>query len=94
MGVGPGERWVGKEEIADAYRHFFMDFDRGSLSTECSWHSLDVQGDVAWTMTMCNFTDYLKNVKREYAIKFSAVFERFEGRWYFVTVHFSNLTDF
>ncbi len=93
MGTGPGERWVGAEEIADAYTHFFMDFDRGTLSTECTWHSLNVQGDFAWLMVMCNFTDYMKNIKREYAINISAVLEKTEDKWYFATFHFSNLTN-
>ena len=93
MGIGPGERWIGKEEIADAYQHFFMDFDQGSLSTECTWHSLDTQGNMAWLMAMCNFTDYLKNVKRDYAVNISAVLEEVDGQWYFVTFHFSNLTN-
>lgn len=94
MGTGPGERWTGEEEITDAYNHFFMDFDQGSLSTECTWHSLNVQGEIAWLMAMCNFTDYLKNIKREYAVNISAVLEKSEDSWHFVTFHFSNLTDF
>ena len=94
MGTGPGERWTGEEEIADAYSHFFMDFDQGTLSTECTWHSISVQGDLAWIMAMCNFTDYMKNVKREYAVNISAVLEKTDNSWYFATFHYSNLTDF
>ena len=94
MGTGPGERWVGDEEIADAYSHFFMDYDQGTLSTECTWHTLNVQGDLAWLMAMCNFTDYYKNIKREYAVNISAVLEKTEDKWHFATFHFSNLTDF
>ncbi len=92
MGTGPGERWVGKEEIEDAYMHFFQDFDPGSLSTECTWNSMDARGNIAWAMIMCHFTDFLKNQKREYAINISAVLEKLEGQWYFRTFHFSNLT--
>jgi uncharacterized protein (TIGR02246 family) len=92
MGTGPGERWVGKEEIEDAYMHFFQDFDPGSLRTECTWHSLDTQGTISWLMIMCHFTDYLKNQKRDYALNISAVLEKQEDQWYFRTFHFSNLT--
>ena len=94
MGTGPGERWVGEEEIADAYSHFFMDYDQSTLSTECTWHTLNMQGELAWLMAMCNFTDYYKNIKREYAVNISAVLEKTEDKWYFATFHFSNLTDF
>src|SRR6186713_3126218 len=29
MGSGPGEMWVGPEEIKDAYEHFFQGYDKG-----------------------------------------------------------------
>jgi uncharacterized protein (TIGR02246 family) len=93
LGTGPGERWIGQEEIADAYTHFFMDFDQGTLSTECTWSSIDARGDFASILAMCQFTDYLKNLKREYAINISAVVEKIDDQWYFVTFHYSNLTD-
>ncbi len=32
IGTGPGERWVGKDEIRTAYVEFFKDFDKGSLT--------------------------------------------------------------
>ena len=93
MGTGPGEAWVGKEEIADAYTHFFMDFDAGTLKTECTWKRADDRETGAWLMLMCNFTDYLKNVERKYALNISAVTEQIDGQWYFRTFHFSNLTS-
>ena len=92
MGTGPGEVWAGKEEIADAYSHFFMDFNAGTLTTECTWHKADQRGNIAWVMMMCNFTDYLKNVERKYALNISATFEQIDGQWYFRTFHSSNLT--
>jgi len=93
MGTGPGEAWAGKEEIADAYNHFFMDYNAGTLTTECTWHKAEQRGNVAWLMTMCNFTDYLKNVERKYALNISIVFEQIDGQWYIRTFHFSNLTN-
>ncbi|GAK53177.1 hypothetical protein U14_04437 [Candidatus Moduliflexus flocculans] len=93
MGTGPGEAWAGKEEIADAYKHFFMDYDAGTLTTECTWHKADQRGNIAWLIMMCNFTDYLKNVQRQYALNISTVFEQIDGQWYFRTFHFSNLTN-
>ena len=91
MGTGPGERWVGKEEIQDAYMHFFQNFDPGTLSTECTWNSLGYRGNIAWMMIMCHFTDYFKNQKREYALNISTVLGKQEGAWHFLTFHFSNL---
>jgi hypothetical protein len=92
MGTGPGERWVGKEEIEDAYKHFFQDYDKGTLITECYWNSSGSNGTMAWVMAMCKFTDSLKDKKREYGINLSVALEMLEGKWYIRTFHFSNLT--
>jgi ketosteroid isomerase-like protein len=92
LGTGPGERWVGKEEIDAAYKEMFKDFDPGSMTATCTWKVGDVMGNLAWLMAMCQLTDYLKNVKREYGLNISAVLEKMDGKWYFRAMHFSNLT--
>jgi uncharacterized protein (TIGR02246 family) len=92
LGTGPGERWVGKEEIASAYTEFFKDYDPGTLNSECTWRTGGIHGDAAWLVAMCQMTDYLKNEKREYALNLSAVLEKQEGQWVFRALHFSNLT--
>jgi hypothetical protein len=48
MGTTPPERWVGKMEIADAYRHFFEDFDAGTVERDCPWMQIGVSGDAGW----------------------------------------------
>jgi uncharacterized protein (TIGR02246 family) len=92
MGTGPGERWVGKEEIKSAYAEFFKDFDPGSMTSKCTWTVGDYVGDMAWLMAMCRITDYLANQQRDYALNLSAVLEKQEGKWHFRALHFSNLT--
>lgn len=92
MGTGPGERWVGKEEIESAYSQFFKDFDPGSMTSKCTWTVGDSVGDMAWLMAMCRVTDYLANQQREYALNVSTVLEKQEGKWHFRALHFSNLT--
>jgi uncharacterized protein (TIGR02246 family) len=91
LGTGPGERWVGKAEIQDAYKHFFADFDKGSLTTNCTWTTGEIKGPMAWLAAMCQVTDYLKNMKREYALNLSIVLEQEDGAWHFRAMHFSNL---
>jgi uncharacterized protein (TIGR02246 family) len=88
MGTGPGERWMGKEEIENAHKRFFENFDKEEIN--CSWESISSKGDMAWIMAMCRITDYLKNEKNEYPINWSAVLEKQEGKWLFVNSHFSN----
>jgi uncharacterized protein (TIGR02246 family) len=92
MGTGPGEEWVGKDAIADAYRHFFADYDAGSMAINCTWQTTGSNGELAWLAAMCWFTDYLKNEKREFAINLSAVAENQGGVWRFRAYHFSNVT--
>lgn len=89
MGTGPGERYEGAEEIKEAHRHFFESFDK--QTSELTWHKFGVKGDVAWGMAMKHYTAYNKNVKNEYALNWSAVLEKQNGKWVFVSVHFSNL---
>jgi hypothetical protein len=43
IGTGPGERWVGKEEIRTAYVEFFKDYDKGSLTRKCEWPTGQLQ---------------------------------------------------
>lgn len=92
MGTGPGEFWVGKEEIADTYKHFFEDFKKGSLNHECPWKSGGYQGDVAWLTASCQMRDVRKDKPNEYIVNVSAVVRKQNGAWRFQTMHFSNLT--
>lgn len=93
LGTGPGEAWVGKEQIAQAYQHFLADFDAGTLNTDCGWKVFDVQGDSAWLTAMCHVTDALKDAKREYALNVSATLVKEGEQWRFRAFHFSNLTS-
>jgi uncharacterized protein (TIGR02246 family) len=92
MGTGPGEKWVGKDEISDAYNHFFQDFDKGSLAHDCFWKTGGARGDMAWLTAICKMSDSLKNKKREYGLNISAVLERQGGAWLIRAMHFSHLT--
>jgi uncharacterized protein (TIGR02246 family) len=92
MGTGPGEFWVGKQEIADTYKHFFEDFKKGSLKHECPWKLGGYQGDVAWLTASCQMRDIRQDKPNEYVANISAVMRKQDGAWRFQTLHFSNLT--
>jgi uncharacterized protein (TIGR02246 family) len=92
MGTGPGENWVGKDEIRDAYSHFFQDYDKGTQTSDCFWKTGDVQGDTAWLTAMCKVGDSKKGKKREYGLNVSAVLEKQGDNWLIRSMHFSNLT--
>lgn len=92
LGTGPGERWLGQQEIKDAYEHFFADYDRGTLTIDCSSKASGIKGNLAWLAAVCDFTDSLKGKKREYGVNLTAVAEKQDSAWRFRTFHFSNLT--
>jgi uncharacterized protein (TIGR02246 family) len=92
LGTGPGERWLGQQEIKDAYEHFFADYDRGTMTIYCGSQASGIKGNLAWLLAVCDFTDSLKGKKREYGVNFTAVAEKQDGAWRFRTFHFSNLT--
>lgn len=90
LGTGPGERWVGPEEIADAHQHFVASFD--SETAHRTWSLGKMQGDVAWFAAMFEVAQYTKNMKNEYFLNMSGVMVKEEGEWKITLVHFSNLT--
>jgi uncharacterized protein (TIGR02246 family) len=93
MGTGPGEVWVGKAQIEDAYKHFFADFDAGTLKRSCPWEVGDVSGDVGWISATCEYHDSLNDKPRAYALNVSVVLQKLDGAWKLRTMHFSNLTS-
>ena len=92
LGTGPGERYQGAAEIKVAYTEFFKDFDKGSLNHNCYWKEGGSSGNLAWGAAMCKLSDSHDGKKREYELNVSAVAEKQKGNWYFVMLHYSNLT--
>lgn len=92
MGTGPGEHWVGKEQIKNAYSHFIEGFDAHTMEVQCGESSGSTQGDVLWLTGVCHFTDKLKEQKRQYVLNISAVLIKQADTWRFHTMHFSHLT--
>ena len=92
MGTGPGEIWSGLEEIADAYKHFFADFDKGAQQFKYSYVSGAGLGDAAWLSVLGSIAAGKGEVKREFGINISSVLVKDAGKWRFAQLHFSNLT--
>jgi len=92
LGTGPGERWSGRDEIRGAYTEIIKDFDRGTATRECYWKTGEIIENTAWVASMCKFADSKDGKKREYELNVSGVLRRIGGKWYFQSLHFSNLT--
>jgi len=91
MGTGPGEHWVGKQEVKDAYAHFMENFDANTVEVQCGEGAGSGRGDVVWLTGVCSFTDKQKEQTRQYVMNISAVVVKQGDAWRFHTMHFSHL---
>ncbi|WP_027183082.1 nuclear transport factor 2 family protein [Desulfovibrio inopinatus] len=91
MGTGPGELWVGKEEIKDAYSHFFKDFDKGKTKRECPFVMGGTKEDIAWVTAVCSYTEQRGKDETGFMLNVSAVLVKEKTGWKFQTFHFSNV---
>ena len=91
MGTGPGEQWVGKEEVKDAYAHFMQNFDPYTMEVQCGDGAGSHRDDVVWLTAVCQFSDKQKDQTRRYVMNISAVVVKQSDGWRFHTMHFSHL---
>lgn len=91
MGTGSGELYLGKDSIENAYREFFKNFD--TEKHKFTWIQVKVKDHVGWVMFTSQITSILKNVPNQFDLHWSGVLEKQNGKWQFVAVHFSQLTD-
>lgn len=89
MGTGPGEIYVGKEEVEGAYRRIFTRFDKGSPSFTYGMVSAGSSGDTAWFAAECTATGKVKDELKVIRYNLSGTMLKQNGEWFFVAVHFS-----
>jgi len=92
MGTGPGEYWVGKEAIAEAYAEMFKDFDVGSHTFEYKLRRGNIGTDMAYLSTAGLVTCNVDGEPHEYVLNITLVAEKVDGEWKIVNHHYSNLT--
>ncbi|MEA3273938.1 MAG: SgcJ/EcaC family oxidoreductase [Pseudomonadota bacterium] len=92
MGTGPGEHWVGKAEVKNAYAHFMENFDAHTMEVKCGEGAGSTRGDVLWLTAVCHFSDKQKDQTRQFVTNLSAVLLKQGDAWRFHTMHFSQLT--
>jgi ketosteroid isomerase-like protein len=83
MGTSPGEHWVGKDEVKDAFAHFIQGFDANTMETKCGDGAGSAQGDVAWFTPVCTFTDSKDGKPRSFVANLSAVVVKQGDGWRF-----------
>lgn len=90
LGTGPGERFLGKEEISGAYLEYFKAFDKEESTL--TWYKAGSQGDVVWVSGMSHIDTYFKNQKTQFALNWSLVLVKQDGAWKFAQRHISNIS--
>jgi ketosteroid isomerase-like protein len=90
LGTGPEERWVGPQEIKEAYKHIFEGYDAGTLTTTPEWRTGGVSGSMAYVVGTWVAKDSLKGKARNYALNVSAAMQKQGGKWRIVMLHMSN----
>lgn len=93
LGTGPGERWVGAQEIRTAYTEIFKDYDPNTMKVDCEWKTGNSDGTMAWLAATCVAKDSLKEKAREYPLNVSAAMVKQDGKWRFTMLHMSNPTS-
>jgi len=91
MGTGPGEHWVGREELQEAFAGFMEAFDAFTMEASCVDGEASTDGPVLWFTAVCNFSDARGGEARAFTLNLSGVLVRSDDVWRFHTMHFSNL---
>lgn len=92
MGTGPGEIWVGPDEIKVAYEHFFEGFDKGQQNFEYQFKIGGVTADMGWLMASGNITGEKDGKDFAFPVNISLTVAKNGGNWQIAAMHFSTLT--
>ncbi len=90
MGSGPGELYVGKESIENAYRAFFSNYK--TEKSKITWMKSGVNGNAAWVLGTSLITQTQQKGTNEFEMNWSVVMVKKGGEWKIVALHFSHLT--
>jgi ketosteroid isomerase-like protein len=92
MGTGPGEVWVGPDDIKVAYQHFFEGFDKGEENFEYQFKIGGVGADMGWLMASGNVTGKKDGKDLAFPLNISLTVAKDAGNWRIAAMHFSTLT--
>jgi uncharacterized protein (TIGR02246 family) len=92
MGTGPGEFWVGPEEIKVAYEHFFEAFDKGAQDFQYQFRVGGVAADMGWLMASGNVIAKKDGKEFTFPMNISLTVAKKSDDWRIAAMHFSTLT--
>lgn len=91
MGTGPGEMWAGKEELKEAYGHFFEVFDKGAQDFEYSYRQGDLSAEMGWLMASGTVKGTKDGKDFAYPLNVSLTVSKSGSDWKIAAMHFSTL---
>lgn len=91
LGAGPGEVWSGHEEIAEAYKHFFEDFDKGEQSFDYQYKFGALAAEMGWLMVSGEVKGKKGDKSFAVGLNLSLVVSKDGGDWKIAAMHYSTV---
>jgi uncharacterized protein (TIGR02246 family) len=93
MGTGPGEIWSGPEEIKEAYKNFFGDFDKGHQEFNYYVRFGELSPGMGWLIASGEVKGKKNGKEFAFPLNVSLTASKAGGDWKIASMHFSTLTD-
>ncbi len=91
IGTGPGEIWSGPEEIKEAYKNFFADFDKGQQDFAYHVKFGELSAEMGWLMASGEVTGKKDGKSFAFPMNISLTASKATGEWKIASMHFSTL---
>ncbi len=93
IGTGPGEIWSGPEEIKEAYKNFFTDFDKGQQDFTYHVRFGELSAEMGWLMASGEVKGKKGGKDFAFPMNVSLTVSKASGDWKIAAMHFSTLTN-
>ena len=92
LGTGPGEVWASKDEIKDAYGHFFQGYDKGQQDFTYHVRHGELSAEMGWLVASGEVKGKKDGKDFAFPLNVSLTVSKSGGKWLISTMHFSTLT--
>lgn len=93
IGTGPGEIWSTPEEIKEAYKNFFTDFDKGQQDFTYYVKHGELSAAMGWLVVSGEVKGKKDGKAFAFPLNVSITASKAGGEWKIASMHFSTLTD-
>jgi uncharacterized protein (TIGR02246 family) len=93
VGTGPGEVWSGTEQIKEAYKNFFTDFDKGQQDFIYHVKFGELSENMGWLMASGEVKGKKDGKDFAFPMNLSLNVSKAGGAWKIAALHYSTLTS-